>query len=464
MSLSHLLIIDLDPNSCPADNCGRLAKRIQDFLPALKIDIQIAACFPSETISFSPDLILLRPSFTGNPPGVIPSLRRRWNSVPILGLFCTGRGTPTTVFQSLLKDLDDFLPCPFKEIELLLRVQRLLQRKQESVPTSQAREIKAQFCLEALVGKSRSFLQVMEKIPKFAHSGATVLISGETGTGKELVARAIHYQSLRQGNPFIPVNCGALPDHLVENELFGHEKGAFTDASSTEKGLLAEAEGGTLFLDEVESLSTSAQVKLLRFLQDHVYRPLGSSRSQIANIRVIAATNTDLRQQVQAKQFREDLYHRLNVLFLHLPPLRERIEDIPLLAVHFLIQYGSHDSLESVRLSSGTLQKLMAYPWPGNVRELEGVIQRAVVLTSAPILQPDDLELPLPYPSKVFEEGSFRKAKIQIIEQFERTYLIELLDAHKGNISRAAKQAGKERRAFKRLLRKYGLDRRAFQT
>jgi DNA-binding NtrC family response regulator len=314
------------------------------------------------------------------------------------------------------------------------------------------------------VGESACFLRVIEKISPLARSEATVLILGETGTGKELFARAIHYHSPRKGKPFIPVNCGALPDHLVENELFGHTKGAFTDASSAEKGLLAEAEGGTLFLDEIDTLSASAQVKLLRFLQDREYRPLGSAKSRIADVRIIAATNADLRQQVQAKRFREDLYYRLKILSLSLPPLRERVEDIPLLATHFLTRYGSQYGQGSVRLSSGALQKLRAYPWPGNVRELEGVIQQAVILASSSTLRPDDLDLPSPYPSRVSEGDSFREAKTQAIGQFERAYLIDLLATHEGNVTRAAKSAGKERRAFQRLLQKYDLNRCAFQT
>jgi DNA-binding NtrC family response regulator len=315
-----------------------------------------------------------------------------------------------------------------------------------------------------LVGESEPFLRVIEKIPSVAPSDATVLLSGETGTGKGLVARAIHYQSPRKAKPFVPVNCGALPDHLIENELFGHVKGAFTGASSSEKGLLAEAEGGTLVLDEVDTLSLSAQVKLLRFLQDREYRPLGCPRSRIADVRVIAATNADLGQQLQANQFREDLYYRLNPISLHLPRLRERIEDIPLLADHFLSQYGNRHGRGSLCFAPGTLQKLTAYPWPGNVRELEGVIQRAVLLTPSPSLQPNDIELPSSHPSQESGGASLRQVKARAIEQVERAYLIDRLATHTGNVSRAAKGARMDRRAFQRLLRKHGLDRRAFQT
>ncbi|HEX9429917.1 MAG TPA: sigma 54-interacting transcriptional regulator [Candidatus Bathyarchaeia archaeon] len=313
------------------------------------------------------------------------------------------------------------------------------------------------------MGESECFLRAIEKIPRLAYADATVLILGETGTGKELFARAIHYLSSRQGKPFIPLNCGALPDQLFENELFGHAKGAFTDASSAEKGLLAEAEGGTFFLDEIDTLSPPAQIKLLRFLQDQQYRPLGSSKSLRANVRIIAATNTDLRQSVEARLFRKDLYHRINVLSLSLPPLQQRLEDIPLLAALFLDRYRNQYGRGPFHLSRDALQRLLGYHWPGNVRELEVVIQRAVIMACSPTICADDIDLPLPYQQGVLERISFREAKANAIKQFERAYLTSLLSTCAGNITHAAKAAGKERRALQRLLRKHGLDRHAFR-
>jgi DNA-binding NtrC family response regulator len=340
--------------------------------------------------------------------------------------------------------------------------------------------MKASFGL--FIGASKLFVDVIEKIPRLSACDATVLISGETGTGKDLYARAIHYHGPRKGKPFVPVNCAALPDHLVENELFGHAKGAFTGAGQEHKGLLAEAEGGTLFLDEINSLNLSAQGKLLGFLQDREYRPLGSSKHRTVDVRIIAATNSDLKYMVQARQFREDLFHRLNVLSVFIPPLRERIEDVASLAHHFLTVYGRQHDRTDLRLSGEALHKLLGHEWPGNVREMEGVIQRAVILSSSSILQPADIDLPseisqacskasgrgqgegeVVSSSLPSEESSFHNKKLQIIEQFERTYLTNLLVAHQGNITQAAKSAKKERRSFQRLLRKHGLDRRAFQ-
>jgi two-component system response regulator AtoC len=317
---------------------------------------------------------------------------------------------------------------------------------------------------DCMVGISGPFRRVLARIPLLAASDATVLVTGETGTGKELAARAVHYHSRRKGKPFVPVNCGALPDPLLENELFGHAKGAYTDASAPAEGLIAEADGGTLFLDEVDALSPSAQVKLLRFLQDRTYRTLGSAKSRAADVRIVGATNEDLRALVRARRFREDLFYRLDVLALHMPPLRERIEDIPLLAQHFLGRYGAQSERPKVGLAPAAIRKLTAYAWPGNIRELEGAIHRAIVLGRSETLQPEDVDLPgmdvAPDPGG----GSFREAKARAVEQFERSYLIGVLTLHDGNVSRAAREAGKDRRAFQRLLRKHGLERNAFRT
>lgn len=314
-----------------------------------------------------------------------------------------------------------------------------------------------------LIGSNKKFLEMVGRIPLLSLCDATVLITGETGTGKDLFARAVHYQSARKSKPFVPVNCAALPDHLVENELFGHSKGAFTDAGLDHKGLLAEADGGTLFLDEINSLSLLAQGKLLRFLQDREYRPLGSNKSRTSDVRIIAATNTDLKELVGQKLFRADLYHRLNILSLHVPALRDRLEDIPTLTQHFLALYGRQYGRGDLVCYGEALQKLLTYHWPGNVRELQGVLQRAVILTSSQILQSEDIDLPVAHAPAMSEDGGFQEAKAEAIERFERAYLMEILAKHNGNVSQAAKDAKTERRSLQRLLRKYGLDRCQFQ-
>ena len=464
MEPTRIVILDLGSQACPEDHGARLMQLLCGCTAPSTMAIQSFHRLSSATLAPPPTLILLRPAYTESPSEIVPFLRGRWRQATILGLFCTGEQTPAAWYQALCPDLDDFLTCPFRGADVFLRLQPRLQSKQVTTPTPQAEEVRAHLLRAGLVGESRPFLRVVELALRVASSDATILLAGETGTGKELVARAVHYCSPRQAKPFVPVNCGALPDHLVENELFGHTKGAYTDASSPEKGLVAEAEGGTLFLDEVDTLSMSAQVKLLRFLQDHEYRPVGSARSITADVRVIAATNAELSEQVQAKRFREDLYYRLHVIALRLPPLRERLEDIPQLAVHFLRRYGIQHGREPQQLSAAAVQKLMAYPWPGNVRELEIVVHRAVLLTSSAVLHPDDLELPSPDPCAGSGDESFREAKVRVIAEFERAYLITLLSAHGGNITRAAKQAGKERRAFTRLLQKYNLQPCTFRT
>ena len=342
MGYTRIVIMDLNPRTCSKDHGGQLVRLLHGLTSADTIDVHVVTHMPSVAFSYPPEIILLRPSAMEGLSQKFRLLRNRWNPAPILGFFCTGEDMPAAGYQAFLKELDDFLTCPFRSLDVCLRLMPWLHSQREAVTTPHPEEIQVYLRRAGLVGESEPFLRLLGQILRISHVDATVLLCGETGTGKEVVARAVHYCSPRQDRPFIPVNCGALPDHLVENELFGHTKGAYTDASAPQKGLVAEAEGGTLFLDEVDTLSASAQVKLLRFLQDHTYRPVGSAKGVTANVRVIAATNADLWQLVQGKRFREDLYYRLHVIALHLPPLRERPDDIPRLACHFLQKYDLH--------------------------------------------------------------------------------------------------------------------------
>jgi DNA-binding NtrC family response regulator len=322
--------------------------------------------------------------------------------------------------------------------------------------------------LRRLIGQAPVFRRAIAQIPTIAQSDATVLISGETGTGKELVARAIHYLSPRAGFPFIAVNCGALPDTLLEDELFGHERGAFTDARLGRPGLIAQGEKGTIFLDEVGTLTTRAQMALLRVLQDRTYRALGSSREERADVRFIAATNADLRERVGAGTFRADLYYRLCVFTISLPPLRERREDIPLLAAHFVEKHAPVYRAD-VRPSSGAAAVLLAYDWPGNVRELEHAILRAVQVCQTKEIGVADLGLPVeasdPQVLATLDTpavSSFKAMKKASIDAFERNYLAQLMAAHHGNVSQASHAAGKDRRELGRLLKKYHLNPKTF--
>jgi len=320
-----------------------------------------------------------------------------------------------------------------------------------------------------LIGCSPAFQEAVELIRHIAETDAPVLIEGETGTGKEVAARAIHYSGTRQDRAFVAVNCGALPEHLIENELFGHTRGAYTDARAPQPGLVALADGGTLFLDEVESLCARGQVALLRFLQDLRYRPLGAQREEHANVRIIAATNVSLWEMVLARQFRSDLYYRLQLLLLRLPPLRERTGDPGVLASHFVNAFGARYGWPRRRLTWDSIAALDRYHWPGNVRELENLVHRALLLTSDPIvsmpqqwLVDDPAAVRTAQPAGDCFDLSLMEAKARVLDQFERVYLSRALAQAGGNVSDAARRSGKERRAFGKLLKKHSIDKRMF--
>jgi transcriptional regulator with GAF, ATPase, and Fis domain len=335
--------------------------------------------------------------------------------------------------------------------------------------------------LARFVGQDRAFLAVVRRIPLVASAPNPVLILGETGTGKELCARAIHHLSRRQRAPFIPVDCGALPDHLLENELFGHVRGAFTDAHSHQRGLVGMAKGGTLFLDEIDSLSPTAQGKLLRLLQENTFKPLGADQFECADVRIVAATNSNLEDLVAARRFRTDLYFRLNVLRLVMPPLRERRSDIPQLAEYFVRQACVEVGIPGKALAPQTTTILTRADWPGNIRELQNVIQRAVVFAAGPLLLPEHISsaneigpasastpspplavatTPVAADTPAADSGGFRAARARALEEFERSYVANLLRKHNGNVTKSAREAQTDRRAFGRLIKRYGIDRR----
>jgi two-component system, NtrC family, response regulator GlrR len=366
---------------------------------------------------------------------------------------------PDRTLELLRLGVADFITTPLKKSEILPRIWRQLER--DARRSTPAQILLEKFSLKHFVGESPAFLDEINKIPLVAGCDAGVLISGETGTGKELCARAVHYLSPRASKPFIPVNCGAIPSELVENELFGHEREAFTGATSAQAGLLQEAHGGTLFLDEVDCLPTLAQTKLLRFLQEKEYRPLGSRKVRHADVRVIAAANCDFEAAVASGKLRADLYYRLNVIPLKLPALRERREDIPLLARHFLARSAARFNKSLEGFSAEAMQALVCHDWPGNVRELENAVERAAVMCAQRVVGACDLTMRGPEAAP--PRRSFREMKAQIVAQFERTYLRELLVTHGGNITKAAETAQKNRRAFWQLLRKHRIDVRDFK-
>ena len=309
-----------------------------------------------------------------------------------------------------------------------------------------------------IVGASSVFLEALAQLRRIAASEAPVLIEGETGSGKEVAARAIHYWGARSAGPFVPVNCGALPDHLLEAELFGHERGAFTDARSARRGLVAEATGGTLFLDEVDALSVKAQVALLRFLQDQRYRPLGSTRELWTNVRMVAATNQPLVDAIVEGRFRSDLMYRLKILHLQLPPLRARIGDAEQLAEHFVRVFCAKYHLAIRSFDAATLDWIRSQRWPGNVRELENWVHRHLLMGDAVPHGMVNSRVALALAAEPAPITSFREAKAEAVRRFEHDYLVAVLRETRGNVTRAAHIAGKERRAFGKLLKKHGID------
>jgi two-component system response regulator GlrR len=357
---------------------------------------------------------------------------------------------------------DDFIVAPVRSEELRHRIVRILGEATDEQPDVSER-LNREVAIAGLVGRHPGFLRIVERIPVLARSDTPVVITGETGTGKELCARAIHHLGPRRTFPFIPVDCAAFPDHLFENEMFGHARGAFTDAHRDQKGLIALAERGTLFLDEVDSLSLAAQSKLLRFLQDHTYRPLGSDRFVHADVNVIAATNRDLEVLVRERKFRADLFFRLNVLRVCLMPLRERRGDIALLARHFVEIANANPGAACKRVTPAALRKLTNYEWPGNIRELHNVVQGAIVLSDGAQILPSHVLLPSDAQTDA-ARGSFREARAEAIAAFERRYIEEILAEVGGNVTRAARIAQKDRRAFGRLIKRHNITRGACET
>jgi DNA-binding NtrC family response regulator len=382
---------------------------------------------------------------------------QRETNTPVLAVLPSAVDDETlgTVAQAA----DDFILSPIRSEELRLRLNRLLgaPREKNDEKESARAHLTELMGMGQLVGNHPSFLNVIKAIPLLAKSDHPVLITGPTGTGKELCARGIHLLGNRRSFPFIAVDCGAVPDHLFENELFGHSRGAFTDAHAEQKGLIAMAEGGTLFLDEIDALSMAAQAKLLRFLQERVYRPLGADRFVQARVRIIAATNRDIEACVREKRFRADLFFRLNALKMDLPGLAERHGDVELLARHF-VKMEIPDQPNKKSISQAALRKLDSYHWPGNVRELLNVIRRTVLFAEGNIILASDVHLPVPDTPDDEPVDDFNHARIRAIEAFEKQYAEQLLRKHKGNVTRAAREAGKDRRAFGRLKKKYGID------
>ncbi len=376
----------------------------------------------------------------------------------------TAYATVPDAVEAMKQGAFDYLPKPFDPDDAALVVARALERKrlrEQAGPASRPVERPYQF--HNLVGRSPAMTGVYRLLEQAAGLDITVLLAGETGTGKELAARAIHFHGARKERRFVPVNCGALPAELVESELFGHARGAFTGAAAAKAGLFEEAEGGTIFLDEIGELPLPVQVKLNRALQEREIRRVGDVRPTAVNVRVIAATHRDLKTEVQAGRFREDLFYRLNVFPVRLPALRERREDVPLLAAHFLTKHANALRRELIGFDPDALRVLAGYAWPGNVRELENAVERAVALASGPAVMTRDLPAEVTggqagaIPAELLAKMPYRDAVDQARDRVSREYLAALLQEFDGNVTRAAERAGMERESLHRLLKRYGI-------
>jgi DNA-binding NtrC family response regulator len=375
----------------------------------------------------------------------------------------TSFGSLEGAIEAIKQGAYDYLAKPFKKEEIKLVVQRSLDHCQLVRENARYRdELKGREGWSPLVGSSPAMLEVYKLVARVSEGRSTVLLQGESGTGKELIARAIHANSPRRDRPFIPVNCGALPDTLLESEMFGYEKGAFTGAVGTKAGLFEAANGGTLFLDEISELGPALQVKLLRVMQDQEVRRVGGTTSLKVDVRIIAATNRDLEQFVKEGKFRDDLYYRLNVVRITLPTLAERREDIPMLAHHFLQKYAGGSARAVRGFLPDTMARLQRYRWPGNVRELENAIERAVSLSHGPLLTPDDLPAALRQPElPVGDKAEVSDQHDEVcltLEEVEKRHLIRVLKETKGNKVKAAKILGIDRRTLYRMAERFGLE------
>lgn len=390
----------------------------------------------------------------------------------------TGYGTIEMAVQALKDGAYDFVEKPFDNERILLTIRRGLERTRLLRENEHLQHrLHGQDSRFGFIGRSKRLMHTLDLLQRVAASNVTVLIRGESGTGKELAARALHALSPRAERSMITVNCPALPEHILESELFGYRKGAFTGADRDKTGLFVEAEGSTLVLDEVADIPVSVQTKLLRVLQEKEVQPLGQNKTFAVDVRVIASTNQDLEAKIRRGEFREDLFYRLNVMTITMPSLAEMVSDIPLLAQHFLERFCREHGRDALELGDEAVQALMRHSWPGNIRELQNLINRAVLLCQGPVIGVADLweEEPSPpginedtgdVPVAVADDGrrlSYKEAKSRLLEAFNARFLAEALQVAGGNVTVAARDCGMERQAFQRLLRRYNIESRSFR-
>jgi two-component system response regulator GlrR len=446
MTMGKILVVDDDPS---------LLELIRMSLEAASYEVHTAGRREdaSESVrgrAFDLALVDLQLDH-GDGISLMEEFHQSLPAMPVIIL--TAYGTIESAVDAMKRGAFGYLTKPFDPRELLLQIERAIEKSRLAAEVERLRELlEERYDFTNIVARSDRMKTVLEQVSRIAATDSTVFIHGESGTGKELIALAIHLASPRKERAYVAINCAALPEPLLESRLFGHEKGAFTGAIRSTKGLFTQAHEGTIFLDEIGDVTLSIQAKLLRVLQERSFYPVGSETLMEVNVRVIVATNKDLEEEVRQARFREDLYYRIHVIPVELPPLRERKEDILPLVDHFLKRFSEQMKKEVKALSPLAMQRLMLHEWPGNVRELENTIEYAVAMTQHEIISEEVILQPRP----TFSQEPVRPLK-EAKEAYERSYLIHLLDLSKGNVSRAAKLAGKYRADFYDLLRKHGL-------
>ena len=466
MAKGHILVVDDNPNllelirmrlesadyevTATGDEAEALRAMKEKFFDLCIVDLMLA---------------------NGDGLALMDELRGVHPDVPTIIL--TAHGSIESAVEAMRRGAYSYLTKPFEPSDLLLQIERALENRKLNYEIKRLKDIiNERFDFANIIARSTKMRAVLDVVGRIAKLDSTVHIHGESGTGKELIAKAIHLASDRKDKPFVALNCAALPESLLESELFGHEKGAFTGAVKTTRGLFTQAHGGTLFLDEIGDMPRATQSKLLRVLQERQFYPVGSEVPLEVDVRVIVATNKDLEEQVRKGLFRDDLFYRIHVIPVYLPPLRERKDDIVPLLEHFLKKYSQHMKKEVKGLTPEALRKLMLHDWPGNVRELENTIEYAVAMTQSDTVTEDYMLqgksiAPERAPSFVQEQGEEQSSGLRPLKDardaFERDYLIQVLSMTEGNVSQAAKLAGKYRADFYDLLKKHDLNAHEFK-
>ncbi|MBU0690268.1 sigma-54 dependent transcriptional regulator [bacterium] len=457
MPQGRILIIDDEPDIL--DNCRVILQRASFETHTLQDSTKTA-----DTVEeFDPDIVLtdlMLPGLDGM--GVLQIMKERFTDVPVVMM--TAYATVETAVEAMKAGAEDYIVKPFTKEQLVLLITRVMKSRSLLVENKRLRhELDLQQLRTSLIAHSNSMKEVLSIVSRVSDSKASVFILGESGTGKEVVARAIHNGSAGAGAPFIAINCSALPPQLIESELFGYEKGAFTGANTSKKGLLEEANSGTLFLDEITEMDTGMQAKLLRVVQERKLRRLGGNREIDLNLRIVSASNRDIEEAIKDNKLREDLYFRLAVVTLKLPPLRERRDDIRPLAESFLKEFTETSNKTVTGFTPRVLDLLTNYAWPGNVRELRNVVERAASLTTHGAIREEDLPEEItranPRQIRIDLTEPYSEAKARAMDSFQREYFMALLEEEKFNISRVAERARVDRKTIYRIMKSYGLDR-----